>query len=76
MEELLCQLGVIFSFKWHGYVRQTADKKKDTEPSLWRSKRYITEDKLFICAVYEVYESRAPANLHSSCVHKMFIIVV
>lgn len=36
----------------------------------------ITENKLFVCAVYGVYESRAPANLHSSFVHKMFIIVM
>ena len=36
----------------------------------------ITENKLFVCAVYEGYESRAPAILHSSFVHTVFIIVV
>ena len=36
----------------------------------------ITENKLFLYAIYEGYESRAPANLHSSFVHKMFIVIV
>jgi hypothetical protein len=36
----------------------------------------ITESKLFLCSVYEVYERSAPAHLGSSFVHKILIIIL